>query len=75
MIDRTMLFALPGFRVLNVTLDPDGGRQVLVESSAREGSCPSLWGDAVADQGPPGLPVEGPTFESTRPRDAQRRPR
>jgi len=42
MIDRTtLLFALPGFRVLNVTLDPDGGRLVLVESVAREGGCPS----------------------------------
>jgi transposase len=42
MIDRTtLLFALPGFRVLNVTLDPDGGRLVLVESSAKEGGCPS----------------------------------
>jgi transposase len=42
MIDRTtLLFALPGFRVLNVTLDPDGGRLVLVKSVAREGGCPS----------------------------------
>ena len=42
MIDRTtLLFALPGFRVLNVTLEPDGGRVVLVESSAKEGGCPS----------------------------------
>src|ERR1035437_4688927 len=42
MIDRTtLLFALPGFRVMNVTLDPDGGRVVLVESFAVEGGCPS----------------------------------
>jgi transposase len=42
MIDRTtLLFALPGFRVLNVTLDPDGGRVVLVESVAVEGGRPS----------------------------------
>jgi hypothetical protein len=42
MIDSTtLLFALPGFRVLNVTLDPDGGRVVLVESVAVEGGCPS----------------------------------
>jgi hypothetical protein len=42
MIDRTtLLFALPGFRVLNVTLDPDGGRVVLVESVSTEGGCPS----------------------------------
>jgi hypothetical protein len=35
--DRTtLLFALPGFRVLNVTLDPEGGRLVRVESSAKE---------------------------------------
>jgi|SRR5665647_87785 len=42
MIDRTTsLFALPGFRVLNVTLEPDGGRLVLVESVATDGGCPS----------------------------------
>jgi transposase len=42
MIDgTTLLFALPGFRVLNVILDPDGGRVVLVESVAVEGGCPS----------------------------------
>ena len=42
MIDRTtLLFALPGFRVLNVTVDPDGGRLVLVESVAKDGGCPS----------------------------------
>ena len=42
MIDRTtLLFALPGFRVLNVTLEPDGGRLVLVESVADDGGCPS----------------------------------
>ena len=36
MIDRTtLLFALPGFRVLNVTLEPDGGRLVLVRASPR----------------------------------------
>ena len=41
MIDRTtLLFALPGFRVLNVTAEPDGGRRVLVESVAKEGGCP-----------------------------------
>ena len=42
MIDRTtLLFALPGFRVLNVTPEPDGGRLVVVENSATEGGCPS----------------------------------
>ena len=42
MIDRTtLLFALPGFRVLNVTAEPDGGRVVLVESVAKDGGCPS----------------------------------
>ena len=42
MIDRTtLLFALPGFRVLNVTLEPDGGRLVLVESVAKDGGVPS----------------------------------
>src|SRR5450759_4231094 len=42
MIDRTaLLFALSGFRVLDVTLEPDGGRLVLVESLAKDGGCPS----------------------------------
>lgn len=42
MIDRTtLLFALPGFRVLSVTPEPDGGRLVRVESFAKEGGCPS----------------------------------
>jgi len=42
MSDRTtLLFALPGFRVLDVTLGADGGRRVLVESVAEEGGCPS----------------------------------
>jgi transposase len=36
----SLLFALPGFRVLDVSLDPDGGRRVLVESVAEEGGCP-----------------------------------
>ena len=39
--DRTtLLFALPDFRVLDVTREPDGGRRVLVESVAEEGGCP-----------------------------------
>ena len=38
---RTLLFALPDFRVLDVTLGPDGGRRVLVESVADEGGCPA----------------------------------
>lgn len=37
----TLLFALPGFRVLNVETEPDGARRVLVETLAREGWCPS----------------------------------
>jgi len=41
MSDRTtLLFALPGFRVLDVTLEPDGGRRVLVESVVDRGGCP-----------------------------------
>ena len=41
MSDRTtLLFALPDFRVLDVTLEPDGSRRVLVESVADEGCCP-----------------------------------
>ena len=68
MIDRmTLLFALPGFRVLNVSSEPDVRRLVLVlvlvlvESLAQDGGCPFVWGDVRSDQGPPGLPVEGPT--------------
>jgi transposase len=42
MSDRTtLLFALPEFRVLDVTLEPGGGRRVLVESLAEEGGCPT----------------------------------
>ena len=42
MSDRTtLLFAMPGFRVLDVTLEADGGRRVLVENVAHEGGCPS----------------------------------
>lgn len=42
MSDRTtLLFALPEFRVLDVTLEPGGGRRVLVESVAEEGGCPA----------------------------------
>ena len=37
----TLLFGLPGFRVLSVTLGSDGGRQVLVESTVVTDSCPS----------------------------------
>jgi transposase len=41
MSDRTtLLFALPGFRVLDVTAEPDGGRRVTVETVAAEGGCP-----------------------------------
>jgi transposase len=41
MDDRTtLLFALPDFRVLDVTREPEGGRRVLVESVAEEGGCP-----------------------------------
>ncbi len=42
MDDRTtVMFALPGFRVLDVTEDDAGGRLVLVETVATEGGCPS----------------------------------
>jgi len=37
---RSLLFALPEFRGLEVTLEPDGGRRVLVESVADQGGCP-----------------------------------
>jgi transposase len=40
--DRTtLLFALPGYRVLDVSLEHDGGRRVLVESVAEQGGCPA----------------------------------
>ncbi len=42
MDDRTtLLFVLSDFRVLDVTLAPDGGRRALVESVADEGGCPA----------------------------------
>ena len=42
MDDRTtLLFALSGYRVLDVALEPDGGRRVLVESVHEEGGCPA----------------------------------
>jgi transposase len=42
MDDRTtLLFALPDFRVLDVTLEPDGCRRVLVENVADVGGCPA----------------------------------
>ncbi len=42
MSDRTtLLFALPEFRVLDVTLEPGGGRRVLMESAADQGGCPA----------------------------------
>ena len=37
----TLLFALPGFRVLDVASESDGGRVVLTESTAAEGGCPA----------------------------------
>jgi len=37
----TSLFALSGFRVLNITVEPDGGRLALVESVAKDGGCPA----------------------------------
>jgi transposase len=41
MDDRTtLLFALPDFRVLDVTREPGGARRVLVESVAEQGGCP-----------------------------------
>ena len=41
MDDRTtLLFALPDFRILDVTREPDGGRRVLVERVADEAGCP-----------------------------------
>jgi transposase len=42
MSDRTTsMFALPDFRVLDVTLEPNGGRRVLVESVAEHSCCPA----------------------------------
>src|SRR3954469_4229533 len=36
----TLLFALPGYRVLDVSRAPDGGRRVLVETMIDEAACP-----------------------------------
>ena len=36
----TLLFALPEFRVLDVSIGPDGGRRVLIENVADRGGCP-----------------------------------
>lgn len=42
MSDRmTLLFALPGYRVLDVSQEDDGGRRVVVESVVEQGGCPS----------------------------------
>ena len=42
MEDRTsLLFALPGYRVLDVALRVDGGREVLAEVVDSEGGCPA----------------------------------
>ena len=41
MQDRTSLvFALPGYRVLDVALGVDGGREVLAEIVDSDGGCP-----------------------------------
>ncbi len=41
MSDRTtLLCARPGLRVLEVSLEPYGGRRVLVDGLAAEGGCP-----------------------------------
>jgi len=40
-VSGSLLFALPGFRVLDVSVGPDGARLVLVEDVATEGGCPS----------------------------------
>ena len=37
----TLLFALPQYRVLDVTPEPGGGLRVLVERFAEQGGCPS----------------------------------
>ena len=40
--DRTtLLFAMPQYRVLDVTLEPGGSRRVLVENVAQQGGCPA----------------------------------
>ncbi len=42
MSDRTtLLFALPGYRLLDVSVEPDGGRRVLIDSDQEQGGCPS----------------------------------
>ncbi len=47
---KTLLFALPGYRVLNVTSAPDGGRVVLIEGAEAEGGCSVSSADFGAEQ-------------------------
>ena len=59
MIDSaTLSFALSGFRVLNVSLEPDGVRLLLVESVDR-GRMPFRVGVISSRIRLPGLPAEG----------------
>ena len=55
----TLLFALPGYRVPNVAMTSDGGRVVLIESTAAEGGCPACGVLSAAVKDPAQLPGEG----------------
>ncbi len=48
----TLLFALPGYRVLDVSAEPDGGRRVLVETATSEAACPAcgMFSSRVQDR-------------------------
>ena len=62
MSDRTsLLFALPGFRVLDVSPDLDGGRRVVVEAVSVEGVA-VVRGGVLVGEGPAGVPSQGPAL-------------
>ena len=54
----TLLFGLPGFRVLSVIFAPDGGRQVHVESIEATDGCPSCVVLSGRER-PPGVESQG----------------
>ena len=46
----TSLLALPGLRVLDVAMGPDGGRVVLIDGAEAEGGCSVSSADYGAEQ-------------------------
>jgi len=62
----TLLFALPGFRVLDVTLDPGGGRVVLIECTEVEDGCPECGVLSALVKDRPRSRVKDPASGGTR---------